>query len=64
MMFIWISNKRMALLAVQPEWMETDMPLALSVILILLGLGLIWLIYTLFWGTPPSLNLAVERLGL
>ena len=40
------------------------MSLALSVILILLGLGLIWLVYTLFWGTPPSLNLAVERLGL
>ena len=40
------------------------MSLAVSVLLILLGMGLIWLIYTLFWGTPPSLNLAVERLGL
>jgi uncharacterized protein (DUF885 family) len=40
------------------------MPLAASVFLILLGIGLIWLIYALFWGTPPSLNLAVERLGL
>ncbi|MBG0786119.1 MAG: DUF885 domain-containing protein [Anaerolineaceae bacterium] len=40
------------------------MSLALSVVLILLGLGLIWLIYTTFWGTPPFLNLAVERLGL
>jgi uncharacterized protein (DUF885 family) len=44
--------------------MESVMSLALSVVLILLGLGLIWLIYTTFWGTPPFLNLAVERLGL
>lgn len=40
------------------------MSLAVSVLLILLGMGLIWLIYVLFWGAPPTLNLAVERLGL
>ena len=40
------------------------MPLAVIVILVLLGFGLIWLIYSLFWGTPPNINLAVERLGL
>lgn len=39
------------------------MPLAVWVLLILLGLGLIWLVYVLIWGAPPSLNLAVERLG-
>jgi len=40
------------------------MPLAVIVILVLLGFGLIWLIYSLFWGTPPTINLAVERMGL
>ncbi len=40
------------------------MPLALIVILVILGLILVWLIYSLIWGTPPSINLAVERLGL
>ncbi len=40
------------------------MPLAVIVILVLLGFALIWLIYSLFWGTPPSINLAVERMGL
>ncbi|NLN69656.1 MAG: DUF885 domain-containing protein [Chloroflexi bacterium] len=33
-------------------------------ILIILGVGLIWLIYSLIWGTPPSINLAVERYAL
>ena len=63
-MFIGAANKQNDVFAVQPEMMENVMSLALYVVLILLGLGLIWLIYTLFWGTPPSLNLAVERLGL
>ena len=40
------------------------MPLAVIVILVLLGFALIWLIYSLFWGTPPTINLAVERMGL
>ncbi|MBG0788169.1 MAG: DUF885 domain-containing protein, partial [Anaerolineaceae bacterium] len=34
------------------------------VILVLLGFALIWLIYSSFWGTPPNINLAVERIGL
>jgi len=33
-------------------------------ILIILAPVLLWLVYTLIWGTPPSINLAVERLGL
>jgi uncharacterized protein (DUF885 family) len=40
------------------------MPLAVIVILVLLGFALIWLLYSLFWGTPPNINLAVERLDL
>ncbi|MDY6846732.1 MAG: DUF885 domain-containing protein, partial [Chloroflexota bacterium] len=40
------------------------MPLFAIVIVIILCLGLIWLIYSLVWGTPPSINLAVERLSL
>jgi len=38
------------------------MPLAVTIILIVLALGLIWLVYSLVWGTPPFFNLAVERL--
>jgi len=34
------------------------------IILIILGLGLSWLIYSLVWGTPPWINLGVERLSL
>jgi uncharacterized protein (DUF885 family) len=30
-------------------------------ILVVIGLGLIGLVYSLVWGTPPSINLAVER---
>ena len=30
-------------------------------ILVVLGLGLSWFIYSLIWGTPPWINLAVER---
>ena len=40
------------------------MPLWLIVVLILLGIGVVWFIYSFFWGTPVTLNLAVERLGL
>ncbi len=40
------------------------MQLALIVILALLGMLLIWLIYSLFWGTPPTINLAADRIGL
>jgi uncharacterized protein (DUF885 family) len=29
-----------------------------------LGVGLVWLIYSLLWGTPPLINLAVERMTL
>lgn len=40
------------------------MPLFVIVILIVLGLVFIWLIYSLVWGAPPWINLAVERLSL
>jgi len=40
------------------------MPILLTAILVILGLGLVWLVYALVWGTPPSINLAVERLGM
>jgi len=40
------------------------MPPALIILLGILGLALIWLVYTLIWGTPFSINLAVERLSL
>ncbi len=40
------------------------MPALLTVFLVLLGVSLVWLVYALVWGTPPSINLAVERLGL
>jgi len=43
---------------------EDLVPLFVIVILIVLGLVFIWLIYSLVWGTPPSINLAVERLSL
>ena len=40
------------------------MPLILIALLSILFLGLVWLVYHLVWGTPPDINLAVERLGL
>jgi uncharacterized protein (DUF885 family) len=40
------------------------MLLALTVILIIVGLLLLWLVYALIWGTPPDINLAAERLSL
>ena len=40
------------------------MPLWVVLILVILGLGIAWLIYSLVWGTPPWINLAVERLSL
>ncbi len=40
------------------------MPLFAIVTLIILGMALTWFIYSLVWGTPPSINLAVERLSL
>ncbi|MDY6874381.1 MAG: DUF885 family protein, partial [Chloroflexota bacterium] len=40
------------------------MPLAIIVILVVLALGLVWLIYSLVWGTPPTIDLALNRLGL
>ncbi|MCB2210360.1 DUF885 domain-containing protein [bacterium] len=40
------------------------MPIAIIVILVVFGLGLVWLIYSFIWGTPPTINLAVNRLGL
>ena len=40
------------------------MPILLTAILVILGLGLVWLVYALVWGTPPTINLAVERLGM
>lgn len=33
-------------------------------LLVLLGLAAVWLVYSLVWGTPPSINLAVERLAV
>jgi uncharacterized protein (DUF885 family) len=32
--------------------------------LAILGVGVVWLVYSLVWGTPPSIHLAVERLAL
>jgi uncharacterized protein (DUF885 family) len=32
--------------------------------LAILGVGMVWLAYSLVWGTPPSIHLAVERLAL
>ncbi len=40
------------------------MSLVLTVILIFAGLLLLWLAYTLIWGTPPDITLAAERLSL
>ena len=40
------------------------MSLLAIVILVILGLGVIWLIYSLIWGTPTWINQAVERLSL
>jgi uncharacterized protein (DUF885 family) len=40
------------------------MSLALTVILMLVGFLLLWLVYALIWGTPPDINLAAERLSL
>lgn len=40
------------------------MPLILTALLVILGVGLTWLVYSLVWGTPPSINLAVERFAL
>jgi uncharacterized protein (DUF885 family) len=39
------------------------MPIFLIVIISVLFLVLLWLIYQLLWGTPPWINLAVERLA-
>jgi uncharacterized protein (DUF885 family) len=36
----------------------------LITLLLFIGLGLIGLVYMLVWGTPPDINLAVERYGL
>ena len=36
----------------------------LIVLLVLIVLGLIWLVYLLIWGTPPSINWAVEKITL
>ncbi len=40
------------------------MSLAVVVLIVLVVLGSLWLVYNLVWGTPPTINLAVERLGL
>ncbi len=40
------------------------MPLFAIVTFIILGMFVSWFIYSLVWGTPPSINLAVERLSL
>lgn len=32
--------------------------------LAILGLGVVWMVYSLVWGTPPLIHLAVERLAL
>ncbi len=33
-------------------------------LLVVLGLAAAWLLYSLVWGTPPSINLAVDRLAV
>ena len=40
------------------------MPLPVILIIAAAGLSLIWLVYQVVWGTPPSINLAVERLSI
>jgi uncharacterized protein (DUF885 family) len=40
------------------------MSLAVMVLIALVVLSGLWLVYNLVWGTPPGINLAVERLGL
>jgi len=40
------------------------MPFLLTALFVILGFGLVWLVYNLVWGTPPSINLAVERYSL
>ena len=40
------------------------MSIWLIAMIVLVSLALIWLIYLLFWGTPPNIHWAVERLGL
>ena len=37
---------------------------ALIIFFSLLGVGLLGLVYSLIWGTPPTINLAVERYAL
>ena len=39
------------------------MPTLLIALLILIGMGIVWLVYSLVWGTPLSINLAVERIA-
>lgn len=38
--------------------------MVLTVFIVILVLVVAWLVYSLFWGTPPSINLAVERLSV
>jgi len=46
------------------QGLEENLPVVVIVLLMVLSLGLIWLVYHLVWGTPPWINLAVERLSL
>ena len=40
------------------------MPLPVILLIVAVFLGLLWMVYKLVWGTPPTINLAVERLAL
>ena len=40
------------------------MPITVMFILGVLVIGILWLIFRLFWGTPPNINLAVGRFTL
>jgi uncharacterized protein (DUF885 family) len=40
------------------------MPTLLTAFVVILGAAFVWLVYNLVWGTPTSINLAVERYAL
>lgn len=40
------------------------MTLVWIAVCVVLGLVLMWFVYSILWGTPPSINLAVERFSL
>jgi len=40
------------------------MPLPVMLLIVAVVLCLLWMVYKLVWGTPPTINLSVERLAL